>query len=52
MIANIRAGIAHILGAAPQLTSAQRWYAMARYIAEKILAFVPHTPIPVAVATG
>lgn len=52
MIANIRAGIAHILGAAPQLTSAQRWYAMARYIADKILAFVPNTPIPEAVATG
>jgi hypothetical protein len=30
----------------------QRWYALARYIADKILAFVPNTPIPAAVATG
>ena len=24
----------------------QRWYALARYIADKILAFVPDTPLP------
>jgi hypothetical protein len=52
MIANVRAGIEHIRGAAPQLSSQQRWYALARYIADKILAFVPNTPIPAAVATG
>ena len=52
MIANVHAGVEHIRGAAPQLAGSQRWYALARYIADKILAFVPHTPIPVAAATG
>jgi hypothetical protein len=52
MIANVRAGVEHIRGAAPQLSGAKRWYALARYIADKILAFVPHTPIPAGVATG
>ena len=52
MIANIRAGIEHIRGAAPQLTGVQRWHELARYIANKILAFVPNTPIPAVVATG
>ncbi len=52
MLANVRAGIEHIRSAAPQLTGAQRWYALARYIADKILAFVPNTPIPAVVATG
>ena len=28
------------------------WYALARYIADRILAFVPHTPIPAPAATG
>ncbi len=52
MIANIRAGIEHIRGAAPQLTGVQCWHELARYIANKILAFVPNTPIPAVVATG
>ena len=52
MIANVRAGVEHIRSAAPQLTGAQRWYALARYIADKILAFVPNTIIPATVATG
>jgi len=52
MIANVRAGVEHIRGAAPQLSSQHHWYALARYIADKVLAFVPNTPIPVAVATG
>ena len=52
MLANVRAGIEHIRGAAPQLAGVQRWYALARYIADKILAFVPNTPTPVVVATG
>ena len=52
MIANVRAGALHVRGAAPQLAGLQRWYALARYIADKILAFVPHTPIPAAAATG
>jgi hypothetical protein len=52
MIANIHAGVQHIRNAAPQLTGHHRWYALARYIADKILAFVPNTPTPVPVATG
>lgn len=52
MIVNVRAGVAHIRGAAPQLTGPQRWFALARYIADKILTFVPHTPIPAVDATG
>lgn len=52
MMANVRAGVEHIRGAAPQLSSQHRWYALARYIADKVLAFVPNTPIPAAVATG
>jgi len=34
------------------LLGKQRWYALARYIANKILTFVPHTPIPTAADTG
>ena len=49
---HIRAGVVHIRGIAPQLLGKQRWYALARYIANKILTFVPHTPIPTAAATG
>ncbi len=52
MIANVRAGIEQIRGAAPQLQGAQRWFALASYITEKILAFVPNTTIPGAAATG
>jgi len=52
MIANVRAGIEQIRGTAPQLEGAQRWFALARYITEKILAFVPNTPLPGAAATG
>jgi hypothetical protein len=52
MLANVRAGIEHIRGAAPQLKGVHRWYALAGYIAEKILAFVPNTPIPTVAATG
>ena len=39
MIANVRAGALHVPGAAPQLAGQQRWHALARYIADKILAF-------------
>ena len=52
MIANIHAGVEHIRSAAPQLAGHSRWYALARYIADKILAYVPHTPLPAATATG
>ena len=52
MVVNVRAGVEHIRGAAPQLAGPHRWYAPARYIADRILAFVPHTPIPAPAATG
>jgi hypothetical protein len=52
MIVNIRAGVEHIRVAAPQLLGHERWYALARYIANKILAFVPHTPALRASGTG
>ena len=52
MIVNVRAGVEHIRGAAPQLAGLNRWYPLASYIADKILAFVPHTPIPAPAATG
>lgn len=52
MLANVRAGVEHIRSAAPQLAGAHRWYALARYIADKILAFVPNTQIPAPSATG
>jgi hypothetical protein len=52
MLANVHAGVEHIRSAAPQLRGAQRWHALARYIADKILAFVPNTLIPSPAATG
>ena len=52
MIANVRAGVEQIRGAAPQLEGAPRWFPLARYTTNKILAFVPNTPIPGAAATG
>lgn len=38
MIANIRAGLQHILAAAPQLPKPARWQSLVRYIVDKILA--------------
>ena len=52
MIANIHAGVEHIRSAAPQLTGLHRWYALARYIADKILSFVPSTSTQAGVETG
>lgn len=52
MIANVRAGVEHIRSTAPQFEGAQRWFALARYITEKILAFVPNTSLPGAPAPG
>lgn len=53
MIANVRAGVEQIRGAVSQLERVQRWFGLARYIPEIILAFVPNTtPRPVAAATG
>lgn len=47
MIANVRAGIEQIRDAAPQFEGAQRWFALARYITEKILAFEPYLEIKI-----
>ena len=41
MIANIRKGLDHVLANAPQLTKADRWGALARYIINKIMATRP-----------
>ena len=38
LIANVRAGLSHILSAAPQLDKAQRWPTMLRYIVRQMLA--------------
>ena len=41
MIANIRKGLDHVLANAPQLTKADRWGLLARYIINKIIATKP-----------
>ena len=41
MIVNVRAGVEHIRGAAPQLAGPHRWYALARYIADKSRRLCP-----------
>ena len=41
MISNIRAGLDHVLAAAPQLPKASRWSALVRYLVSKILAARP-----------
>ena len=46
MIVNIRAFALHIRGAAPQLAGSQRWYALTRYIVNKILPSYPIPPFP------
>jgi hypothetical protein len=41
LVANVRAGLSYIRQSAPQLGPAQRWYALVRYIVERILASQP-----------
>jgi len=51
MIANIRAGLQHILAAAPQLPKPARWKSLVTYIVDKILAAKSQNcrpPTPVA----
>jgi hypothetical protein len=36
MIANIRAGLGHVLATAPQLPTIDRWRALVRYIVSQI----------------
>ncbi len=46
MIANIRAGLDHVLANAPQLPKMKRWRALVRYIVNKILPAKPKNPPP------
>lgn len=51
MIANIRAGLQHILAAAPQLPKLARWKSLVTYIVDKILAAKSQncrSPTPIA----
>lgn len=51
MIANIRAGLQHILAAAPQLPKPARWKSLVTYIVDKILAAKSQdcrSPTPIA----
>jgi len=41
MIANIRKGLDHVLASAPQLLKVDRWFALTRYIINKIIATRP-----------
>ncbi|MDP1787468.1 MAG: transposase, partial [Nitrosomonas sp.] len=41
MIANIRKGLDHVLASVPQLTKADRWGVLVRYIINKIIATRP-----------
>lgn len=56
LVANVRAGLAHILATAPQLPSDQRWKALVHYIVAKIMAATSLNPAkttaPPRLATG
>ncbi len=53
LVTNVRHGIRWIQETAPQLTKPQRWFALARYIVERILAFGPKPNLGlIALATG
>ena len=41
LVANVRHGLQLIQAAAPQLSKPQRWFALVRYIVERILACAP-----------
>jgi len=41
LVANVRHGLQLIVAAAPQLTKPQRWFALVRYIVERIVACAP-----------
>ena len=38
LVANVHAGLSHVMQTAPQLDKPQRWFALVRYIVERILA--------------
>ena len=53
LVANVRAGLRHIQEIAPQLPKAQCWYALVRYIVQRILASQPKpTPLLPASPSG
>ena len=41
LVANVHAGLSHVTLTAPQLDKPQRWFALVRYIVERILACGP-----------
>ena len=41
LVANVHAGLSHVTQTAPQLDKPQRWFALVRYIVERILACGP-----------
>ena len=53
LVANVHAGLRHVMEIAPQLDKPQRWFALVRYIVGQILACQPAaTPVQPAAATG
>ncbi|MDZ7811605.1 MAG: transposase [Ideonella sp.] len=53
LIVNVRAGLSHVRATAPQLDKPQCWFALVRYIVEKILACQPKpNPGLIALASG
>ena len=51
LIANIRAGLDHVLANAPQLPTIDRWRALMRYIVNQITAARPQKPSPRRLST-
>lgn len=53
LIVNVRDGLSHIRATAPQLDKPQRWFALVRYIVQRILAYQPKpNPGLIALASG
>jgi Transposase DDE domain group 1 len=50
MIANIRAGLEHVLANAPQLPTSDRWRALVHYIVSQIIAARPPNPSPLSLS--
>ena len=53
LVTHVRHGLSLIQATAPQLTKPQRWFALVRYIVERILACAPKPNLGlVALGTG
>ncbi|HMM53278.1 MAG TPA: transposase [Burkholderiaceae bacterium] len=53
LIVNVRAGLSHVRATAPQLDKSQCWFALVRYIVERILTCQPKpNPGLIALASG